>query len=160
MEKKAVISIVNPETGEHRRIGTWNGVVSWMPKPEADYEVLRPMSLTLRAYGCYNGVLTSIKVAQDFSKYPGGRLKTDGPASGERFRDDFLLPALKASDMVVVYLDGVAGYPHSFLEEAFGGLVRVHGLTRDKLEELYLDTDKEYLKNTIKQFIEDALCRL
>jgi STAS-like domain of unknown function (DUF4325) len=40
------------------------------------------------------------------------------------FRDDFLVPALGTYDQVRVVLDGTAGYPSSFLEEAFGGLVR------------------------------------
>lgn len=52
----------------------------------------------------------------------------DGPGSGEAFRDDVLIPALTrardADTVLVVDLDGVAGLPTSFLEEAFGGLLR------------------------------------
>jgi hypothetical protein len=66
-----------------------------------------------------------ISVARDFSKAPAGRYDSDGPAPGARFRDQYLLPALKAADSVTVDLDGTAGYGSSFLEEAFGGLVRL-----------------------------------
>ena len=69
-----------------------------------------------------------INVATDFTRYPGGRYRQDGDFSGEEFRDDVLVPALRkaraTSTRVVVVLDGATGYPSSFLEEAFGGLVR------------------------------------
>lgn len=73
-----------------------------------------------------------IDIANDFSRFPAGRYRTDGHFSGERFRDDFLLPALASSDRVRVIFDGTFGYGSSFLEEAFGGLVRV-GQNPDKL---------------------------
>lgn len=66
----------------------------------------------------------TISVASDFSRYPAGRYKADGPHSGERFRDEFLRPVLDANDTATIELDGVRGYGSSFLEEAFGGLVR------------------------------------
>lgn len=69
-------------------------------------------------------MIAEIDIARDFSPYPGGRLRTDGPASGEEFRDDRLIPALKRSETVDVVLDGAMGLPPSFLEEAFGGLLR------------------------------------
>jgi len=65
-----------------------------------------------------------IKVAQEFSKYPAGRFRSDGEWSGERFRDQLLVPALSKGEKVTVLLDGAEGYGSSFLEEAFGGLVR------------------------------------
>ncbi len=56
----------------------------------------------------YNNVSKKVemKVASDFSAYPGPREKamTEEPNSGEEF---------------VVNLDGAASYPPSFLEEAF-----------------------------------------
>lgn len=72
--------------------------------------------------------MTTVNVAADFSPYLGGRYRADGPWSGEQFRDDVLLPKLEAAmqsnEILVVDLDGVAGVPSSFLEEAFGGLLR------------------------------------
>lgn len=65
-----------------------------------------------------------ISIAQDYSKAPAGRFITDGPNSGERFRNDLLAPALKNNDKVIVVIDGVEGYGSSFLEEGFGGLIR------------------------------------
>lgn len=67
---------------------------------------------------------TEIKIARDFSTKPVGRFRKDGPHTGEAFREDFLIPALERDQNVVVVLDGTEGYPSSFLEEAFGGLVR------------------------------------
>lgn len=71
-----------------------------------------------------------LNVREKFSPYLGGRYRGDGPWSGEAFRDDVLVPALldamARQEKVEVVLDGVAGVPSSFLEEAFGGLLR-HG---------------------------------
>jgi hypothetical protein len=71
--------------------------------------------------------MTTIRIA-DFAPSPGGRYVSDGEYSGEWFRDDILAPALSAaqaaSDTLVVELDGTSGYGSSFLEEAFGGLIR------------------------------------
>jgi STAS-like domain of unknown function (DUF4325) len=75
----------------------------------------------------------TIHIANDFSRFPGGRYRTDGRFSGQEFREDFLEPAFARDQHVTVILDGVAGLPASFLEEAFGGLVRA-GYSRDTLE--------------------------
>lgn len=70
-----------------------------------------------------------INVASDYTRYPGPRYSADGPFSGEEFRDSKLAPALKEAKatggILTVILDGVAGYGSSFLEESFGGLLRV-----------------------------------
>lgn len=69
-----------------------------------------------------------ISIANDFSKSPAGRYRHEGPNSGEKFRDDILVPALKDhAGTIIIDMDGVVGYGSSFLEEAFGGLIRNHG---------------------------------
>jgi hypothetical protein len=67
----------------------------------------------------------TIVIAEAYSKYPAGRFPTDGPNNGEKFRDQILGPALRGDENVEVNLDGVMGLPSSFLEEAFGGLLRI-----------------------------------
>lgn len=77
-----------------------------------------------------------INIAKDFSMFPAGRYEEDGDFSGTRFRDKILLPKLDSlvgSECVVVVFDGVAGFGSSFLEEAFGGLVR-KGKTKEFLD--------------------------
>ena len=74
----------------------------------------------------------TIWVSGAFSRYPGGRFRTDGPFSGEALREDVLAPALDAHETVTVVLDGAAGYTHPFLEEAYGGLVRSGALDADE----------------------------
>jgi hypothetical protein len=68
--------------------------------------------------------MRTISIARDFSATPGGRFNRDGPHSGEAFRSRFLEPIVDSGEVVVIDLDDVAGLPSSFLEEAFGGLVR------------------------------------
>lgn len=74
-----------------------------------------------------------INIASDFSVFPAGRYRTDGPHSGEKFRLELLMPALWESALVTVYLDGTMGYSSSFLKEAFGGLVCKSGFLVSEL---------------------------
>ncbi len=100
---------------------------------------------------------TTINVAADFSRYPGGRYRQHGHHAGEAFREDHLAPSLDQNERVIVDLDGVVGYPPSFLEEAFGGLVRVHKIaSADLLERLVLKGSRAGVRETIRRFIADA----
>ena len=98
-----------------------------------------------------------LNVAKDFSPYPSGRYKRDGPHSGEVFRDDWLVPALQESQELVVELDDVEGYGSSFLEEAFGGLVRKGFSTADVLKnQLKLTSSDDALIEEIRSYIDEA----
>lgn len=74
----------------------------------------------------------TIDIGLDFSKVPAGRHPEDGDYSGEAFRNNLLKPALEEFERVEVVLDNTEGFGSSFLEEAFGGLVRL-GFSRDFL---------------------------
>jgi STAS-like domain of unknown function (DUF4325) len=104
--------------------------------------------------------MTQINVAEQFSRRPVGRYLSDGDSSGEAFRLHLLLPALDEPSPVMVILDGVAGYPSSFLEEAFGGLVRDHGYAasdlRRRLQLIAHDPAFETYKDEIWSYIHDA----
>jgi len=72
-------------------------------------------------------------IARDFSPNPGPRYIRQGANSGEALRRK-LLPILNgASEKVVIDLDGTKGIGSSFLDEAFGGLVRSEGKSKDDL---------------------------
>ncbi len=79
-----------------------------------------------------------IEIAKEYSAYPAGRDDADGPFNGSRFRRDFLLPryrlAVENGVDLVVSLDGVMSFGSSFLEEAFGGLVRKESVKKDDLK--------------------------
>ncbi|SUW63276.1 Uncharacterised protein [Buttiauxella agrestis] len=98
---------------------------------------------------------------KDFSKYPGPRYESLGENSGEKFRDSFLIPAIMDNDLVCVDFDGVFGYGSSFLEEAFGGLVR-KGISRNKIESLKknLKSKDPSLTAEVVSYINDALRRI
>lgn len=78
-----------------------------------------------------------INIGKDFSYAPGPRFEWMGAYSGEEFRKTLLAPAfeesLKTGASLSVDLDGTEGYGYSFLEEAFGGLVREHGFDKAKV---------------------------
>ncbi len=104
-----------------------------------------------------------ISIARDFSPYTGARYRTDGPNSGQEFRQDLLEPrflqALEQGQKLIINLDGAEGYATSFLEEAFGGLARAHGaqLVLDYLE--FQSLDEPLLADEIKKYIRDTARR-
>lgn len=102
--------------------------------------------------------MITIKVAQQFSRHPAGRTASDGPNSGELFRQKFLVPALRAGERLLIILDGARGYGSSFLEEAFGGLVRKEGFPRDVVEKsLEIQSSDASLAAEIREYIHDAI---
>ncbi len=101
-----------------------------------------------------------ISVARDFSIFPGGRLTISGKWSGEEFRERVLIPALTAGVPFVLDLDGVKGYPTSFLEEAFGGLIR-HDFTIEQIRSLMtLKCSKSARIDEINYYMEQEAERL
>jgi hypothetical protein len=97
-----------------------------------------------------------ISIAEDFSVYPGGRTPEDGDFSGQEFRDNILIPALRKYDMVEVNLDGTRGYGSSFLEESFGGLLR-NGFTFNEVKrKLLIISSRNSFKEEIEGYIAKA----
>ena len=104
----------------------------------------------------------TINIAEDFSPYPAGRDDRDGEGNhGQRFRDDFLIPSLndRTIDILRVILDGTETLGGSFLEEAFGGLVRA-GFPRKelkaRLEIVAIDAAYETFRKLTWKYIERA----
>jgi hypothetical protein len=100
--------------------------------------------------------MTTIKIAEQFSRYPAGRFIQDGPYSGELFRKKFLEPALNNSNVVVVEMDGARGYGSSFLEEAFGGLIRDGYQKEFLLSRLEIKASSGSLRAEIVDYIQHA----
>jgi hypothetical protein len=105
----------------------------------------------------------TISIAKDFSDVPWGRIPEDGPFCGENFRKMHLVPKLELlekNQSLVIDLDGVEGFGSSFLEEAFGGLVRKEGrLQKDLKEKMLIETKQKEFNIYIKliwKHIEDA----
>lgn len=100
--------------------------------------------------------VSTVNIGKDFNRFPSGRYKAQGPASGEQFREEFLVPMLKREDQLVeVQLDDAIGYGSSFLEEAFGGLVRHHSFG-DLENRIVLISDDLSLVAEIKSYIGEA----
>ena len=100
-----------------------------------------------------------IDISKDFSRHPAGRYVDDGPYSGEEFRTKFLEEPLRRHEVVEVKLDGVRGYGSSFLEEAFGGLVRAGLSVEEILKNLTLISSNRILIKQILSYIQDGLRR-
>ncbi len=104
--------------------------------------------------------MTTISIGEDFSKAPIGRYDSDGPHNGAKFRDKILKPALDNNDSITIIIDDVEGYGSSFLEEAFGGLVREHRFNkRDLIKRIQIQYSLPEFKiyhKLITKYIEEA----
>lgn len=103
-----------------------------------------------------------ISIAKDFSKFPAGRYFEDGPYSGQLFRTSLLAPALRealqSGHKVVVDLNGTPGFGSSFLEEAFGGLVRSEGFTAAQIRSILdIVSDDPTLIPSIEKNVSEAV---
>lgn len=105
---------------------------------------------------------TLINIASDFSTAPGPRYIHEGRFSGELFRTQTLTPKFKealASKLVLeVVLDGTSGYGTSFLEEAFGGLIREDRIAYSditKTLKLVSNEEPDYIEE-INEYLEQA----
>lgn len=81
---------------------------------------------------------------------PCVRSRKDGKKSGQEFREDFLAPALRQNEKVIVDLDGVLTLGSSFLDEAFGGLVRAEGFSPRELK------SKLIIKFSLASYVDEA----
>lgn len=104
--------------------------------------------------------MNMINVAKEFSKTPFGRFEKDGPFNGEKFRKVSLLPAFNSQDgePVVVDFNGIAlVIGSSFLEEAFGGLVRLENFDKlDILDRLIVKARTPIYELQIRKFVKAA----
>lgn len=105
--------------------------------------------------------MKTINIATDFSDVPGGRFRADGPFNGQDFRDKFLAPALRNDNGATVILDGTEGFGSSFLEEAFGGLVRHYdfddAVLKSKLQLVAETNSAQRYKRLALKFLDDAI---
>lgn len=101
--------------------------------------------------------MARIDVYKDFSDTPGGRYKAEGEFSGELFRDEYLFPKLeeseKNSELLIINFDNCFGFATSFLEEAFGGLVRKYKKKGVFEQLVLLSEDDETIPDLIKKYI-------
>jgi hypothetical protein len=103
-----------------------------------------------------------IKIATDFSRIPCARYLSEGDFPGEEFREKFLVPkiqeAIARNEKLEIDLDGTAGLGTSFLEESFGGLIRVNKLPfSDIIKTIVLISkdDPDYIEE-INNYINEA----
>ena len=106
--------------------------------------------------------MITISIAKDFSRIPGARFPEEGAYSGQEFRNNVLLPKLKnaisAHEKLKVILDGTAGLGTSFLEESFGGLIRIDNISYSDIKNtliLISDEDEDYIEE-INQYLSEA----
>nr|MBP8206275.1 STAS-like domain-containing protein [Acinetobacter sp.] len=108
-----------------------------------------------------------INIATDFYPRPAGRFSADGEYTGETFRDKVLTPKLKelqrttndhTNGHLIIDFTGVTMAGSSFLEEAFGGLVRKGNFPKDFLQKVLVirSPRRPIIKDRIETYIKEA----
>ncbi len=110
-----------------------------------------------------SGVIT-LTIAKDFSPTPGGRYRRQGPNSGQEFLETVLLQKFEEAErdnkILLVDLDGGLGYASSFLEEAFGGLVRLKKSVSAVERVLrFVSKEEPYQTDDIRRYMREALAK-
>ena len=102
--------------------------------------------------------MSRLVITEEFAQSPFGRYKStvlpkEQDSSGETFRTNLLAPklreAIENNDVLTVVLTGYNRYGRSFLDEAFGGLIRECGFTYDEIKQ-----HLRYEHATVKQIPE------
>ncbi len=105
---------------------------------------------------------STYKIATQFSSTPGPRHESEGDFSGEVFREHHLKSlvrsAIDSNQILIIDLDGAAGFAPSFLEESFGGLIREDKFSKKELLQhiRFISEEEPYLIDEIMKDIEDA----
>lgn len=101
-----------------------------------------------------------INVAADFYPRPAGRYDSDGKNNGARFRKEKLVPLLKDlgdGDHLIINFNGVTMAGSSFLEEAFGGLIREEKFDKKHLlSSIEIISNRPIIKTRIMTYINEA----
>ena len=106
--------------------------------------------------------MNTLSIASDFAMAPGPRYREEGEHSGEQFRMEVLAPAVKEAiqkqSKLQIDLDGTFGYGTSFLEEAFGGLIRLNNYKLADLKRIitFKSDEEPELIEEIQSYMEDA----
>ena len=104
--------------------------------------------------------MIQINIAHDFSDTPGGRYINEGEYSGQQFRDEILLPKYKYAEQhdekIEINFDGCWGFGTSFLEEAFGGLVRILKKKGILSRIILVSMEDETIPDNVIKYIKEA----
>ena len=105
-----------------------------------------------------------LSIARDFTVNPGVRYPEEDNFSGQEFREEHLRKlvneALEKGVKVEIDLDGTSGLGPSFLEEAFGGLIR-EGYEYEDLKDLFIFKSVEipyYVEDIMKYMKDEYEC--
>lgn len=105
--------------------------------------------------------MKKVSIAKDFTRFPSGRYMANGSTSGEAFRKKFLEEPVSNREEVQIDFDGTIGYGSSFLEEAFGGVVRELKInSKDILALLKFSSSDPSIIQEVISYINDASDKL
>ena len=102
--------------------------------------------------------MIKINIAEEFSDSPGGRFKSQGPKSGEEFRELFLEIYFNQNNTEIIQInfDGTFGYATSFLEEAFGGLVRKYTYNSVSKRLVFISDENPKYIEKVERYMKEA----
>ncbi|CAA0333028.1 conserved hypothetical protein [Alteromonas infernus] len=111
-------------------------------------------------------MINKLSLVREFGSRPYGRYPQDGELCGENFRKQLLAPRLRKAigenEVLYVDLDGYNRYGRSFLDEAFGGLIREENFTAEEVTKnlQYKHSLVKSIEEIIKERIDASISSL
>ena len=98
-----------------------------------------------------------VKVIDKWPQYvfPGPRKRYMAPRSGQEFREDCLTELINEKKPFILDMGGMVGYPPSWLEEVFGGMVRHFDESQIECFKGVIGVSKD-INEDIDRYIKDA----
>ena len=100
--------------------------------------------------------MNRLSIVEEFTDSPGARYYEDGPFSGQEFLEKLLEPKFLLSidngNILIVNIDGVWGYPSSFISGSFGLLSQKYGAEK-VLKNLEIESESSVLRDRIISII-------
>ncbi len=99
----------------------------------------------------------NFSIANDYTRKPGLRYRSQSDFSGEEFRENVLIElfdkVVSEGAILLINLDNTFGYGPSFLEESFGGLARERDPELVLKHVDFISLEEPYLKDEIIGYI-------
>lgn len=105
-------------------------------------------------------MMHKVIISEDFSLYPMGRTKLDGPNNGHKFFNEFLSENLRNRKKTIIVLDGINSLGSSFVDQVFHVMPREMGLKSKEVNELIAIEAEGRAYRFYKKMIEDFIKKI
>lgn len=96
-------------------------------------------------------------ITKEFSKRPCGRYKEHGNYSAERLREIILEKLNSSNDVLTIDVSGLSMFSSAFINECFGGMIRLNLISKSDLNNriVFVTKENNFIIDRIKETINE-----